>query len=125
MSKSPKNTKLEVRKTNEKPEFRQIFAYYKEMFSKLLGDKISHMSPFRAILYGPYRFIRFERTFFGSYELKLYKLDKKIIAFGGFDDYYNKFGYKDLYKKLPKLKLKLKRGIKNAFYGISEQCKVD
>jgi len=28
---------------------------------------------------------------------KLYKINKKIIALNGFDDYYNKFACKDLY----------------------------
>jgi len=38
---------------------------------------------------------------------KLYKINKKIIALNGFDDYYNKFACKDLYKELPKLNFEL------------------
>jgi hypothetical protein len=38
---------------------------------------------------------------------KLYKINKKIIALNGFDDYYNKFACKGLYKELPKLNFEL------------------
>jgi hypothetical protein len=44
---------------------------------------------------------------------KLYKINKKIIALNGFDDYYNKFVCKDLYEELPKLNFEL-MGICNA-----------
>jgi len=43
----------------------------------------------------------------GALGEKIYKINKKIIALNGFDDYYNKFACKGLYKELPKLNFEL------------------
>ncbi len=55
---------------------------------------------------------------------KLYEFNKKIIANGGFDDYYNGFGCKDLDKELPKLNMnfELKRCSKMLLTGLANSA---